>query len=88
MAQAELRETRTRRQAQKPDYVYYTQESEASRFQPSSQEILTAIMVGLTRMSTNSGSKMMRSSRMMRSRRSRAAGELLLLHGGRRGQRR
>ncbi|KAF9454103.1 hypothetical protein P691DRAFT_810816 [Macrolepiota fuliginosa MF-IS2] len=28
MAQAELRETRTRRQAQKPDYVYYNQESE------------------------------------------------------------
>ncbi|KAJ3567991.1 hypothetical protein NP233_g6002 [Leucocoprinus birnbaumii] len=28
MAQAELRSTRTRRQAQKPDYVYYNQESE------------------------------------------------------------
>ncbi|KAF5352367.1 hypothetical protein D9756_005980 [Leucocoprinus leucothites] len=30
MVQAELRSTRTRRQAQKPDYVYYNQDSEAS----------------------------------------------------------
>ena len=31
IAQAELRSTRTRRQAQKPDYVYYSQESEVSQ---------------------------------------------------------
>ncbi|KAF7784080.1 hypothetical protein Agabi119p4_245 [Agaricus bisporus var. burnettii] len=33
MAQAELRQTRTRRQAQKPDYVYYNQESEDEEYQ-------------------------------------------------------
>ncbi|KXN88772.1 hypothetical protein AN958_06640 [Leucoagaricus sp. SymC.cos] len=37
MAQAELRETRTRRQARRPDYVYYSQDSE-DEYQLQEQE--------------------------------------------------